>query len=141
MNRNCIMDVFHMPKLQADLFLLSNFFWNWLKMQCHINRCIVARKNGDMVAIAQYKGNFYQIIFIEVCGLDASNFVHSRARRSSGALAPPIRTLQCEEHLCTPKHGEGLNLGRISWPLYWFAKYVRRVIKRATKLNNDAEKE
>ena len=47
-----ITDVLHVPKLQANLLLISKFFLNVLNVQFHVNECIVGGVNGDVVAIA-----------------------------------------------------------------------------------------
>jgi len=68
--------VFHMPKLQANLFLVSKLLSNGLSVQFHVNECIVGGANDVMVAIDQRKGSLYQMTFTEVCEVDATNFVH-----------------------------------------------------------------
>jgi hypothetical protein len=57
--------VFHMPKLQANLFSVSKLLSNGLNVQFHV-----------MVAIVRRKGSLYQMTFTEVCEVDATNFVH-----------------------------------------------------------------
>ena len=42
--------------------------------------------NGDVVAIAQHKGNLYQMTFTKVYKADAPNFVHSRAEGNMAEL-------------------------------------------------------
>lgn len=79
-----IMDMLHVSKLQVDLLLVSKFLSKRLKVQFHVNKCIVGDVNGDMVIITQREGNLYQMTFKEVCGADAANFMHSLA--SSGRI-------------------------------------------------------
>ena len=41
MNRLYIVDVLHVPKLQANLLLVNKFLSNGLKVRFHVNECIV----------------------------------------------------------------------------------------------------
>ena len=47
-----ITDVFHVPKLQANLLSVSKLLSKGLKVRFHINECIVGGVNGDVVSIA-----------------------------------------------------------------------------------------
>ena len=47
-----ITDVLHVSKLQTNLLSMSIFLSKVLKVQFHINECIVGSANGDVVAIA-----------------------------------------------------------------------------------------
>jgi len=78
MNRICIMDMFYVPKFQANLLSVSNFLSNGLKVQIHVNECIVGSVNNNVIAMAQREGNLNQITSTEVYGANAANFVCSR---------------------------------------------------------------
>lgn len=47
-----LMNVVHMPKLQANLLSVSKFLSNRLKIRFHVNKCIVRGVNGNIVVIA-----------------------------------------------------------------------------------------
>ena len=78
-NTICIMDALLVPGLQADLLIVSNLVSKGLKVQCHVNECIVEGANGNVMAIAQRKRNLYQMTFKVVRGAHSANLEHSRA--------------------------------------------------------------
>ena len=136
-----ITDVLHVSKLQANLLLMSNFLSNGLKVQFHVNECIVGSAINDVVAIAQCRGNLYQMTFTKGMW---NGYNQLRAftckRRSDGALAPLTWTFECEECLCTPKHVRDMNLDKTFCPTFTLVGEICTEDKQyAAKLDNDEE--
>ena len=113
------MNVLHMPNLQANLLLVSKLLSNGLRMQFHINECIVGGANGDVIAIAQLEENLYQMTFTEVYKTNVANFMRSRVGGS------PVELWHCRlGHLnvrsiyALQSIVKGMNLGKTSPPTF-----------------------
>ena len=65
---------------------MSKFLSKGLKVRFHVNKCIVGRANGDVVAIPRREGNLSQMTFTKVHRADSTDFVHSRAGDDSVEL-------------------------------------------------------
>ena len=73
MKKNYIKDVFHVPKLQVNLLLVSKVLSNMLKTQFTQFQCIVKGMSGKMIVMGQCKGNLYEMNFTNVQEMDAIN--------------------------------------------------------------------
>ena len=62
-NQSRTKDVFHISKLQANLFSVNKFVSNGLKVQFNLNKYIVKSCNGEAILIASRKQNLYEINF------------------------------------------------------------------------------
>lgn len=62
---------------------------------------------NNMVVIAQHEGNLYHRVSQSCAEQSDQLFAFSCRWQCNGALAMPIQIFGCEEHLYTPKHGEG----------------------------------
>ena len=106
---------FTYPKLYANLFSVSKFMSNDLKIQFNINECIIKSCNGEAIAIVPRKWNFYEINFVKVHRAKTTNLVQSSTgdgilelwHRHLGHLnVKNVHTLQ--------KIMSGMNLGKFS---------------------------
>jgi hypothetical protein len=66
-NQIHIKDVFHVSKLYANLFSVSNFLLNGLKVQFNLNEYIVKSSNDEATVIASREQNLYEINFAWKC--------------------------------------------------------------------------
>lgn len=64
-----------MPKLLANLFLVSKLVSNRLNIQVNINECIVKSCDGEAIVIASCKDNLYKIDFIMVYEVHEANLM------------------------------------------------------------------
>jgi hypothetical protein len=114
---NCITNMLHVPKLQANLLSLSKFLSKGLKVQFHVNECFVEDVNGNMVEITQCKGNLYLMTFKEVCGANLANFVHPRTGSDSVELWHyRLMHLDVRSSYALQSMVKGINLGK-TFPL------------------------
>ena len=67
-----------MLKLQANMLLVNKILSMGLKVQFHVNECIVGGAIGHVVAVDRRKRNLYLMTFTKVCRADSSDFGHSR---------------------------------------------------------------
>jgi hypothetical protein len=74
-NQFCIKHVLHAPKLHANLLSISKLVSNGLKVQFNLNKCIVKFCDGEVIANAPRKQNMYEINFVEVHEVEATNLV------------------------------------------------------------------
>ncbi len=62
-----------MPKLHANLLLVSKILSSGCKVQFNMNECIVRAFDGEVIAIALHEGNLYQVTFTKVCEMHVAN--------------------------------------------------------------------
>lgn len=55
-----------MPKLQANLLLVSKFLSNGLKMKFNLDECNIRNLDGKMIVMRLHKGNLYEMNVIKV---------------------------------------------------------------------------
>ncbi len=79
-----IKDVFHMPKLHVNLLLVNKLLSSGCNVQFNMNECIVRAFDEEVIAMALYEGNLYQIIFFKVHEVDVANLVQPLTK--DGAL-------------------------------------------------------
>jgi hypothetical protein len=68
-----IKDVFHVPKLHANLLSVNKILSNGYQVQLNMNECIVRAFDGEVIAIALRESNLYQVTFTKVCEMHVAN--------------------------------------------------------------------
>ena len=75
--RITIDDVLHLPKLHANLLLVSKLASMGLKVHFNVMRCIVTAQSREVLAMGSMEANLYQLELKKVNGAKVSTLAHT----------------------------------------------------------------